>query len=296
MEMHQVRYFLALADSLNFTRAAEICNVSQPALTKAIRKLEEELGGQLFRRERTHTHLTDLGNLMRPHLEAVMAASSAARVEAQSFQRLEKAPLILGVMCTIGPRRLIGFFQALEREVPTIEVSLREGPGDYILDQMLQGHLDLALLALPRYPERLNVRPLYRERYVVGFPDTHRFAAMEQVPLRALDGEDYLNRSNCEYPEYMAALHPETEELTLRIRYESEREDWIQAMILAGMGCAVMPEFLPIMPGIVTRPLVDPAVDRDISLVSVPGRRFSPAVGAVVALAQRFDWLGTTGP
>ena len=290
MEMHQVRYFLALVDCLNFTRAAEICNVSQPALTKAIRKLEEELGGQLFRRERTHTHLTDLGHLMKPHLEAVMAASSAARVEAQSFQRLEKAPLVLGVMCTIGPRRLIGFFKGLEREVPTIEVSLREGPGDYILDQMLQGNLDLALLALPTYPERLDARPLYAERYVVGFSDRHRFAALDQVPLRALNGEDYLNRANCEYPEYMAALHPGTEDLDLRIRYESEREDWIQAMILAGMGCAIMPEFLPIMPGIHTRPLVEPSVARTISLVTVAGRRFSPPVRAVVALAQRFDW------
>ncbi|MBB4266801.1 LysR family transcriptional regulator [Roseospira visakhapatnamensis] len=290
MEMHQVRYFLALADCLNFTRAAEICNVSQPALTKAIRKLEEELGGQLFRRERTLTHLTDLGLLMKPHLEAVMAASSAARVEARSFQRLEKAPLTLGVMCTIGPRRLIGFFQSLEQEIPTIEVSLREGPGDYILDHMLQGALDLALLALPRYPERLDVRALYGERYVVGFGARHRFADLDQVPLRALDGEDYLNRANCEYPEYMAALHPETEDLALRVRYESEREDWIQAMILAGMGCAVMPEFLPIMPGIHTRPLVEPSVRRTISLVSVAGRRFSPPVRAVVALAERFDW------
>ena len=66
MEMHQVRYFLAVAEELNFTRASEKCNVTQPSLSRAIKLLEEELGGQLFRRERESTHLTDLGNLVRP--------------------------------------------------------------------------------------------------------------------------------------------------------------------------------------------------------------------------------------
>jgi DNA-binding transcriptional LysR family regulator len=71
MEMHQIRYFLAVCETLNFTRAAEQCNVTQPALTRAIQKLEEELGGLLFRRERHLTHLTDLGRLVRPQLEQV---------------------------------------------------------------------------------------------------------------------------------------------------------------------------------------------------------------------------------
>ena len=72
MEMHQIRYFLAVCETLNFTRAAEACNVSQPSLTRAIKGLEDELGGPLFRRERNNTHLTGLGEMMRPHLTQVM--------------------------------------------------------------------------------------------------------------------------------------------------------------------------------------------------------------------------------
>ncbi len=75
MEMHQIRYFLAVCDCLNFTRAAEPSNVTQPALTRAVQKLEEELGGLLFRRERKYTHMTDLGHLVRPQLEAILAQS-----------------------------------------------------------------------------------------------------------------------------------------------------------------------------------------------------------------------------
>ena len=79
METNQVRYFLTLCRELNFTRAAELCHVSQPALTKAIKNLEEELGGELFRRERGNTHLTDLGRLVKPHFEQVFAATETAR-------------------------------------------------------------------------------------------------------------------------------------------------------------------------------------------------------------------------
>src|SRR5437764_283177 len=83
MEMHQIRYFLAVAETLNFTRAAEKCNVTQPALTRAIQKLEEELGGLLLRRERNLTHLTDFGRLIRPHLEQLAVNAEAARSTAQ---------------------------------------------------------------------------------------------------------------------------------------------------------------------------------------------------------------------
>src|SRR3569833_1550016 len=77
MEVHEIRYFLAVCRTLNFTRAAEQCNVTQPALTRAIQKLEDELGGLLFSRERGNTHLTELGRLMQPHLEEVIARTTA---------------------------------------------------------------------------------------------------------------------------------------------------------------------------------------------------------------------------
>ena|SRR5215472_4944697 len=109
MEMHQVRYFLAVADTLNFTRAAEQCHVSQPALTRAIQQLEEELGGLLRRRERRLTHLTDFGRLIEPHLRQLFADAEAAKTTAKRFLNMQAAELRLGVMCTIGPARFMGF-------------------------------------------------------------------------------------------------------------------------------------------------------------------------------------------
>src|SRR6185436_69615 len=105
VEMHQIRYFLAVCETLNFTRAADKCNVAQPSLTRAVKTLEEELGGPLFHRERANTHLTDLGRLMKPHLEQVLAETEAAKMRARSFTKLDNAELTVGLMCTIGPTR-----------------------------------------------------------------------------------------------------------------------------------------------------------------------------------------------
>src|SRR3954447_12903519 len=101
MEMHQVRYFLAVADELNFTRAAERCHVAQPSLTRAIKLLEEELGGPLFHRERANTHLSELGRMVKPYLERVYGQMQEAKSQALESVRCKKPPLMLGVMCTI---------------------------------------------------------------------------------------------------------------------------------------------------------------------------------------------------
>lgn len=291
MELHQVRYFLALCESLNFTRAAEVCNVSQPALTRAIQKLEEEFGGPLFRRERAKTHLTDLGRLLRPYLEAAFQASETARTQAASFARLETAPLNLGIMCTIGPSRLIGVLGALQNQVPALQVGVEEARGTELVQRLEDGKIDVAIVAHPEYPERLDPKPLYSERYMVAFPRGHRFEQLNAVPFDELDGEDYVERTNCEFPEHFAALGLEDNAM-VNVRYRSDREDWVQAMILAGMGCAVIPEFMPLMPGISTRLIVGPEVTRKISLVTVAGRRFSPAVQALISLMQKQKWTG----
>src|ERR1044072_3683066 len=104
MEMQQVRYFVALAAELNFTRAADRSNVSQPALTRAIQQLEYELGGPLFHRERGNTHLSELGRMMLPYLETIHDQTQAAREHAKAAKKLDNVTLTIGTMCTIGPQ------------------------------------------------------------------------------------------------------------------------------------------------------------------------------------------------
>src|SRR6516165_12833946 len=124
MEMHQVRYFLAVADELNFTRAAEKCNVSQPSLSRAIQLLEGEFGGQLFRREYSHTHLSELGKMVRPYLETVYNAAVRAKQLSRDVSKLKRIPFKLGIISTIPPNRLVHLIAALHAPYEGLEMTV----------------------------------------------------------------------------------------------------------------------------------------------------------------------------
>lgn len=288
--MHEVRYFLAVCDTLNFTRAAERCNVSQPSLTRAIQKLEGELGGLLFRRERAATHLTDLGQLVRPQLEQIAKDADAVKSTANSFLKMKDAPLSLGIMCTIGPLRCVSFLSRFRADHSGIELTLTEATPARLAELLQEGRIDVAIMAQPEpFPERFDVHLLYRENFVVAFPPGHRFEMMNAVRIADVGGESYLSRINCEYYDTIGDICVRCN-APLKDAYRSEREDWIQSMVMAGMGICFMPEFSPVMPGLHTRRVVEPEVVREVCLVTVSGRRFSPAVATFVRALKAYKW------
>ena len=288
--MHQVRYFLAVCETLNFTRAAKSCNVSQPSLTRAVQKLEDEFGGLLFHRERNLTHMTDLGRMMRPRLERIAGEAEAARAEAKRLKRLENAPLNVGMMSTIGTNRVIDLLARLRREHPGIKLTLQEDIPAKVMEGLLEGRTDCVFVGTPiELPERCRAKTLFSERYVVAFPPGHRFEAMNGVRFNDLNGEPYVWRHNCEYTNRFTALATERG-MTWNDVYSSEREECVQRMVMSGMGCALMPEHLVLFPGLPTRLVIEPEFTREILLVTVGGRRFGPALDTFVKLAAKFDW------
>jgi LysR family hydrogen peroxide-inducible transcriptional activator len=290
MEIHEIRYFLAVCRTLNFTRAAEQCNVTQPALTRAVQKLEDELGGLLFSRERGNTHLTELGRLMQPHLEEVMARTTAAKAQATRFLRLESAHLRLGVMCTIGPLRFVGFLNRFRADHPGIDLTLSESVPAHLSEALLQGELDIAVMAkADGFDERLRAEPLYAERFVIACSVGHRFARRNAVAMRDMDGEIYLQRINCEFRDILRE-QCEACGANLVRSYRSEREDWIQTMVAAGMGVCFLPEYSATHPGLVTRPVQDPEVSREVCLVTVAGRRWSSPLASFVQALRQYRW------
>jgi LysR family transcriptional regulator, hydrogen peroxide-inducible genes activator len=291
MEMHEVRYFLAVCDALNFTRAAERCNVSQPSLTRAIQVLESKLGGgPLVHRERGNTHLTELGRLMEPYFREMLANVHGALSTASNYANVVSGRLKLGLMCTIGPARMIDLLGSIRRHYPQIRLQLRDGTAASLFDQLTTGELDAAIFCRPdAIDESLHVMPLYRERFMVIFPPTHPWTSRREIRLCELHGQPYLNRISCEYNDHidaiMAKLGVEPE-----YPYESERDDWIQSMIMSGFGCTTIPEFAITIPGLPSRPLVEPEVLRTINLVTVRGRPHGPAVGALVHVVKKHVW------
>jgi DNA-binding transcriptional LysR family regulator len=292
MEMFHVRYVLAAARSLNFTKAAEECNVSQPALTKAIKTIEAELGSQLFHRESKRIRLSEFGVSLIPHLTHILEGAAATRTLADNFRLLNKVPIRLGVMSTVGPVRLARFLAKFQKEFPGVEVAVSEARADELKSKLENVELDLVVMnTLDSLREGFTVHNLYEERYVVIFAPDHRLAKMNAVRLSDLAGEAYVDRLSCEMREIvMNVCHDNN--INLYARFRSEREDWVQAMVLARIGFAFMPECSVTLPDLLQRPLIEPEVTRKISLVSVPGRQYSPATAAMVRAAQTFNWPG----
>jgi len=290
MELHEIRYFLALSETLNFTRAAETCNVTQPALTRAVKSLEDKLGGTLIHRERGNTHLTDLGRMMLPYFEETFGQLQEAQRRAQSFVKLKEARLTIGLMCTIGPSRLIDLFSDFNASYHGIELYLRDGAANQLEQLLTAGEIDVAIYCKPEAPsEALHALPLYTERFMIAVSPTHPLARAPEIRLSDLEGQSYLSRVNCEFRDYIREVR---EEMGIEIKrpYTSERDDWIQCMALAGLGFTLIPEFAVTIPGLVVRPLTEPAFSRQVNLVTVRGRPHSSAVGAFVHACRRYPW------
>lgn len=290
MEMHQVRYFLALCEHGSFGRAAEACDVSQPALTTALKRLEQELGGALFHREGKRLVLSRLGQMVRPHIEQLQGESQAAAQIARNFRLLKTAPLSIGVMPTIGPARIARFFERFRRQNPNVELAVSAGALPQVLKQLEKGELDFALVSAPQgLPDGFRAEPGYRERYMVVFPPGHRFERFNTIALSDVSGENYVDRLSCEMREAVMALCAERK-VELYASYRSEREDWIEAMVAANLGFAFMPEYSVKHEGVLARPLVDPQVERTLLLIDVRGRRRSPAAQAFAQALSAYRW------
>lgn len=290
MELQQIRYFLAIHSHGSFSRAADECAVSQPALSAAMKKLEAEVGGSLFHREGKRVVMTPLGRLVQPSLEQALLGTESAHTIARNFKLLHQAPLRLGVMDTVGPHRLSRFLAAFHRRHPGVELTVQDAGTQGLLQKLEAGQLDVAVLGIPQpLGDTFRTETLYTEPYVVIFAPGHRLGTLKEVRLVDLDGEPYVDRLACEYREEVMALASRSN-VRLYAAFRSEREEWVEAMVLCGLGFAFMPQYAVRSPLLQTRPVVDPPVQRPIVVADVRGRRRSDAAKVFVEELMGFDW------
>ncbi len=241
MELYQIRYFLAVADTLNFTRASERSFVSQPALTKAIQRLEEAVGGRLFDRTRNTVQLTELGRVMLPNFRQIYDSANQAREQARRFTREHKEVVRVGVMCTIDFAQVLPGFIESQVGHDAIELNFREGNLEALTDALDQGDIDLGIMCSPyEIPRRFKATALFSEHYVLAVGDDHRFNGRSQIEMAELDREHYCERMMCEFSAYIERLLHERG-IELEVVQQSGREDWIQAFVRANFGVAFMP-------------------------------------------------------
>jgi DNA-binding transcriptional LysR family regulator len=290
MEMHQVRYFLAVARTLNFTRAAEECNVAQPSLTRAIRQLEDELGGDLFRRERPHAQLTDLGQRMQPLLQQCYDSALGARSLASSIKSGEVGSLRIAVSATIETALLMPYILELRNHFKRLEVKLLRGTAPQVAEFMKNGNAELAIASsLADTWDRLDTWPLFTEGYVLVVGGSHHLAGRSSVQLSDLRDESLLMRTYCEHFESLVSIL-RSQDFAVDRAHEVPSEHDLEVFLEQGLGVAFVPRSV-LFSDCVKRVLVAGLdLRRTVSLYGVAGRQRTPVANMLMKMLRAADW------
>lgn len=288
MEMHQVRYFLAVARTLNFTRAADECNVTQPSLTRAIQKLEDELGGLLFRRERSLTHLTDLGRMMLPHLDRTYEAAQAAKALAKGIGKAQVAPLSLGVAYSADTDALLDVLNEVSSSLSGFELTIENGNSSELLDRALKGDIELLIIEGPDdAPDRLEVWRLFQQRYRMVTRRGHMLEDRGEVALADITEEDWVDCGSDGAVRLRAAAT--SAGFTPAFRHRAGQPSQVARLLLAGLGSAVLPG--PVEDDrLVALALLEDTFLAPVVLAGIAGRRRSAAADAFVRSARARAW------
>jgi DNA-binding transcriptional LysR family regulator len=290
MEMHQIRYFLAAARTLNFTRAAEECNVAQPSLTRAIQQLEEELGGDLFRRERKLSHLTDLGQRMLPLMQQCFEMAQGAKALANSIKRGEIASLRLALSHTIDISLLVPFLSELNRAFNGLELKFLRGSGIEIAEKLKQGDADLGIAGpLDESWARFDVWPLFTESFSLVVHARHRLAGRSTADLDELMQERLLLRPYCEQAEQLAALL-RSHKINSAHTHELSSERDLLSLLEANIGVAVVPCSIAIPETLTRLPITELPLNRTVFLYAVAGRARGGPASTFMKQLNSADW------
>ncbi|MEO8807528.1 MAG: LysR family transcriptional regulator [Burkholderiaceae bacterium] len=290
MELYQIRYFLAVADTLNFTRASERSFVSQPALTKAIQRLEEAIGGRLFDRTKNSVQLTELGHAMLPNFRQIYDSANHAREQARRLTRDHQEVVRVGVMCTIDFHQVLPGFMESQEGRNEVALSFREGNLEGLTDALDQGDVDLGIMCSPyEIPKRFLATPLFREDYVVAIGDDHRFHGRQAIEMAELNRERYCERVMCEFSVYIERLLRERS-VAMEVVQTSSREDWIQALVRANFGIAFMPQSIARAAGLGFVHTADVPIVREVSVLTQAERPVSAAQQAVIDSLLAHNW------
>ena len=282
MEMHQLRYVAAVARKGNFSRAAEYCHVSQPALSQQILKLEDELGERLFDRSKREARLTPHGEVFFRHAVHILEEVETAKREASEAKHLLTGSVTVGVLPTIAPYLLPQVLREFTEKYPGLEIIVQEDTTARLLKHVLACEADFALVSHPIQDERLEVRNLFTEELWLALPPGHPLTHKPRVSAADLKGERLIvmQEGHCLGDQVLRFcdrrdLHPQ-------ISFRSPQLETIQALVFAGLGLSLIPAMArqtQRLKGPVYRSLQSPRPERKI--VAAWSKQRPPGRGAI---------------
>ncbi len=294
MTLNELRYAVAVARERHFGRAAEGCFVSQPTLSVAVRKLEDELGITLFERGPGEVTVTAVGQQVVEQAQRVLEEADAVR----RIARHGKDPLVgvlrLGVIYTVGPYLLPYLIPFAREQAPYMPLVVEESYTAALAERLKRGELDLIVVSLPFEEPGILTRPLYDEDLVVLLPASHPLAARDRISVADLAGEEVLllGPGHCFRDQVLRAcpscLEPGTAGRSMQRRVEGGSLETIRCMVASGVGITVLPctavrgDAFSAHGLLCVRPFVDPPHRR----VAFAWRRSFPRIEAVELIAR----------
>jgi LysR family hydrogen peroxide-inducible transcriptional activator len=248
MTLTELRYIVAVARERHFGRAAEACFVSQPTLSVAIKKLEEELEIKLFERGGSEVSVTPLGEEIVRQAQATLESAAAIKEIARRGKDPLAGPLRLGVIYTIGPYLLPELVRHAIRLAPQMPLILQENFTVRLLEMLRTGELDCAIMAEPFPDTGLAMAPLYDEPFMVAVPAGHALAARASISSTELKQETMLllGTGHC-FRDHVLEVCPEFARFAndaegIRKSFEGSSLETIKHMVASGMGITVVPQ------------------------------------------------------
>ncbi len=290
MELRQLKYLVALAEELNFTRAAAAEHIAQPALSQQIRRLEDEVGVALVERTTRHVSLTEAGQLLVVRARRILAELDSARAELESLRGIDTGHVTIGALHTMGPIDLSLALAEFHAQYPHVALSVREQTSEECAELLRIDELDLAFLSVTERVEShgLGLHQLLSEELVVMLPVDHPLAGREEVRMVELAREQFISFGQGARLRELLFWAGRDAQFEPRVTLESNESHRIRTLVSRGLGVAILPRSDAIGPGamISVARLVAPALRRDITLAWREGRRHSPAAAAFLALAR----------
>jgi LysR family hydrogen peroxide-inducible transcriptional activator len=241
MEVHQLRYFCAVARHGTFTRASEVEHVAQPSLSQQILKLEAELGARLFDRLPRSAKLTVFGKAFLPKAERILRELEQAKTEVREMSGNEKGEVVVGIIPTIAAYLLPRLLNGLRTRHPLIATKIFEDITPALLHRLHAGTIDLAVVALPIAGSDISSVALFDEKFYAVLPEKHRLASRDSISLAELNREPFLllKEGHCFRDSLIAAC--DKVKMSPSIVFESGQFATILAMVSAGMGVSAVP-------------------------------------------------------
>lgn len=297
MELHQLRYFLAVARTRNFSRAAEACHVAQPSLSQQIMKLEAELEERLFERTKRDVRLTPAGELFRHHAERVLDEVEQARDKIREIRGLLRGRVVLGALPTVAPYFLPERLRAFADQHPGIEVVVHEDTTAQLAQAVLAKEIDLALVSLPVERRGLASEEFFVEDLLVALPAKHPLAGRRKLALPDLEPEAFIlmKEGHCLAGQALQFCH--LSGFAPRVSFRSAQIETVMAFVAAGWGLSIVPAMARAQddrPGVRYRTLA--GMKRSIGIIRRQGQPLNRAAAALVEFLRAGDGEKKSAP